>query len=311
MSRVKFATAALAAVVLATGPSLSFAVPPLPTDDSIQQLLDVKRYAEAESQLNRLLLCKPDVVRDNDRSRDYLMLSECQLQQKKETLLRKTILAAAEYAEDQHDLTALSDVAVLALPLIASRQFVYSPAKDRKAKYDLLDPAQRAQASKLAYAESLLAVGEGWRSARSKRDLAPVVELSAKFALVRGAEKALTGQTGDTEKLESDIEEGAAAMINRRLSADLKQLDVYRVNALTKVDRKMLGPRGFYTIKVNQGLNARQLADLKDIHAFAVELPKQIDLMNRALAQPLKLDDNGPSADEVRTKAEDVADVLK
>lgn len=309
MSCPSHRTAALAAAALALFTPAALAVPPLPSDDDVQRMVDAKQYRPAAEQLQRLVALRGRSAEHNDRGRDLQLLAECQLQLRQAAPLARTLKDAVDHALEANDVDALGEAATLELLRRASIDLVYSPRADRRAKYDLTDPARRKAAGPLVYAESLAAVTEAWRKARAGRDLAPVVELAGRFALVRGAEYATTGGTAETDKLGQDLERGAGRLVDQRLKQLSDRLENDRKRANEMVTTQTLRARStgnFGSVRHRRGLSASDAAEVRAIGAECVRIGKQVDAINRGMAAPLQLGGAEPTADDVRQKAADL-----
>ena len=299
--------AALAAVCAAVAFAPVTRATSLPGDDDVQRLLDAKDYAGAEAALDRLLACRGAAAEHNDRSRDYQMLAECQLQLNQPVRLAKTLKAAVEKAEADSDPAALAAVAPLELLRRAAIDGVYRPRADRKARYDLSDPDQRKAAEPLVYAEALAAVTESWRAARGKRDLAPVVGLAGTFALVRATEQSLTGATAQTDDLGRDVERSVAAIVGQRLATLAKEVANARKTAGQVVNQPVLGGNGrMQVVGRKRGLSEAELQGLRGVADTCDKLNAQVEAINRGLAAPLQLGGSEPTADDVKQQATDL-----
>jgi hypothetical protein len=303
MNRIVLQTFCAMALVVVLSREVNAAPPDLPSADSLQSMVDEGNYRAAIPQLDRIIALKGDAAAQYDRFHVIMLEVECRLQLHQKDALAVKIKLAKEEATTTHNIDDLGEICSLELLIKAAHGDTYVPATgDDKTKFNILDRRSRDAAAPYLYADSMSALKEeGWES-KSAMSLAPLLDISERFAGIRALDHKVKKDTSETDALGTEYAGTAAKLITNYLVQCDHEID-RTVDRAQEMDRVRNG-RGRSVLR-QHGLGSADVTSLNAIQTSCKQIPGAIAKMTLAFAAPLPIADTAPSAGDLAQKAND------
>jgi hypothetical protein len=192
--------------------------PPLPTAEQIKAQVEAGQYRPALQSLLRVLNLKGALAEGYDRFAMLMLRAECQLQVKETRSALDTLEQAKKEAAGKADPDRVGEAAAMTLLIQRSPGMKYTPKTSTgplaKKPIDILDRTTRQEAYKALFEDELATARATVRRAEAAAALPPLMEAAKAAGVLRGLEKAATGDVLQSKELTDGLASHAALLVS-------------------------------------------------------------------------------------------------